>query len=435
LAFGIWHSAFGFRQLPLLVTAEAAGLSQALAGDLMIRTGLIAVGGNSLIRAGETGPIAEQLTNARRTAAAIVGLIREGWRLVVTHGNGPQVGAQLLRSEAAVDQLPGETLDMCGAATQGEIGYLLAHALREEVAKAHLDVPVASVITQTVVSADDPAMQRPTKPIGPFYARDEAERRKRLYGWTMVQDSGRGYRRVVPSPEPVEIIETDVIRSLLDARVLVIACGGGGIPMVRRANGLLAGVEAVIDKDRASALLASDLGVEAFIISTDTQFVFLDYGKPTQRALREITATELQKQLSAGQFPPGSMGPKVESALRFLRNGGREVVITSYEYLLDAMRGTSGTHVTWAAADGQRGTPPVTGDGQRVTGKAAQANVIEAADATAPKKAMAAAAGAGALGRAGVTRIEPCQTKYRRSKRLGEAAEIHRSLDSGFPPW
>src|SRR5690349_6506576 len=160
----------------------------------MSKTALIAVGGNSLIRAGETGTIAEQLANARRTAAAIVGLIRDGWRLVITHGNGPQVGAQLLRSEAAVDQLPGETLDMCGAATQGEIGYLLAHALREELTKARIQVPVASVITQTVVSAGDPAMQRPTKPIGPFYAKEESERRKRLFGWTMVQDSGRGYR-------------------------------------------------------------------------------------------------------------------------------------------------------------------------------------------------------------------------------------------------
>lgn len=362
----------------------------------MLRTGLIAVGGNSLIRAGETGTIAEQLANARRTAAAVVGLIREGWRLVVTHGNGPQVGAQLLRSEAALDQLPGETLDVCGAATQGEIGYLLARALREELARTRLNVPVASLMTQTIVSADDPAMQRPTKPIGPFYSKDESERRKRLFGWSMVQDSGRGYRRVVPSPEPVEIIETDVIHELLDAGVLVVACGGGGIPVVRRANGLLEGVEAVIDKDRASALLAANLGVEAFIVSTDTQFVYLDYGKPNQRPLREIAATDLEKQLAAGQFPPGSMGPKIESALRFLRNGGREVVITSYEHLLDAVKGATGT---------------------RVTGKALSAVRCPIAAGMVPKAIAAAAAGA--LGATMTTRIEPCAMKYRRHKTNG----------------
>jgi carbamate kinase len=370
----------------------------------MSKTALIAVGGNSLIRAGETGTIAEQLANARRTAAAIVGLIRDGWRLVITHGNGPQVGAQLLRSEAAVDQLPGETLDMCGAATQGEIGYLLAHALREELAKAGLDVPVAGVITQTVVSADDPAMQRPTKPIGPFYPKEESERRKRSFGWTMVQDSGRGYRRVVPSPEPVEIIETDVIRALLDSGVLVVACGGGGIPMVHRANGLLEGVEAVIDKDRASALLAATLGVQAFIISTDTPFVYVDYGKPSQRPLRQTTAAELEKQLAAGQFPPGSMGPKIESALRFLRNGGSEVVITSYEYLLQAMKGAAGTHVTWQADDRRR----VTGESH------------DERDAMATKPTLTKTSSA-ALGHSAGTRIEPCPVKHRRMRKAAKA--------------
>jgi carbamate kinase len=308
----------------------------------MSKTALIAVGGNSLIRAGETGTMAEQLANARRTAAAIMSLIREGWRLVITHGNGPQVGAQLLRSEAAVEQLPGETLDMCGAATQGEIGYLLAHALREELDKAHLRVPVATIITQTVVSSDDPAMQRPTKPIGPFYGREESDRRKRLFGWSMVADSGRGYRRVVPSPEPVEIIETDVVRTLLDSGVLVVACGGGGIPVVRRSDGLLEGVEAVIDKDRASALLASSLGMQAFIISTDTQFVYLDYSKPTQRPLTTVAVAELEKQLAAGQFPPGSMGPKIAAALAFLRDGGHRAIITSPRLLRAAADGVPG---------------------------------------------------------------------------------------------
>jgi len=305
---------------------------------------LIAVGGNSLIRAGETGTIAEQWANARRTAAAVVQLIRGGHRLVITHGNGPQVGAQLLRSERASDQVPGQTLDVCGAASQGEIGYLLSQSLRDELSAARLNVPVVSVVTQTVVREDDPAMKSPTKPIGPFYTREQAEERHRQLGWAIVEDAARGYRRVVPSPEPIEIVELDVIRSLMNREVLVVACGGGGIPVVRH-GGELKGVEAVIDKDRASALLASELSVDIFAISTDIAFVYLDYKKPAQRQLNRITASELEAHYKAGHFPPGNMGPKVESALRFLKGGGKEVVITSYEYLTDAIAGRMGTHI------------------------------------------------------------------------------------------
>lgn len=305
---------------------------------------LIAVGGNSLIRAGEKGTIAEELANARRTAAAIVGLVQSGYRIVVTHGNGPQVGAQLLRSERTSDQVPAQTLDVCGAASQGEIGYLLAQALRRELAAAGVQVPVVGIVTQTVVSASDPSMQHPTKPIGPFYSRADAEDKKRLFGWTIVEDAARGYRRVVPSPEPVEIVEVEVIRDLVQAGVLVIACGGGGIPVIR-ANGGFAGVEAVIDKDRASALLASELGVEIFAISTDTDYVYLDYKKPSQRALTCVDTAEIDAHFRAGHFPPGNMGPKVESALRFLRHGGREVIITSYEHLYDAVAGKAGTRI------------------------------------------------------------------------------------------
>jgi len=305
---------------------------------------LIAVGGNSLIRAGEKGTVGEQLANARRTAVAIIGLIGDGYHLVVTHGNGPQVGAQLLRSERAADQVPGQTLDVCGAASQGEIGYMLAQSLEDELAAAGLRVPVVSLVTQTIVSADDPAMQHPTKPIGPFYSRLQAEERKRLPGWEIVEDAARGYRRVVPSPEPIEIVELDVIRSLMSQGALLVACGGGGIPVVRE-NGRLHGVEAVIDKDRASALLASQLGVDIFAISTDTDYVYLDYKKPAQRPLSRVSVSELEKHHSAGHFPPGNMGPKVESALHFLRAGGKEVVITSYDHLCDAIRGSAGTHI------------------------------------------------------------------------------------------
>jgi len=214
----------------------------------MSKTALVAVGGNSLIRAGEKGTIAEQLANTRRTAAAILGLIKLGYHLVITHGNGPQVGAQLLRSERASDVAYSQTLDVCGAASQGEIGYLLAQSLHNELAAAHMDVPVVTLITQTLVSPDDPAMRSPSKPIGPFYSKAAAEEKQRQLGWSIVEDAARGYRRVVPSPEPIEIVELDVIRALVERGALVVSTGGGGIPVVAE-HGVLRGVEAVIDKD------------------------------------------------------------------------------------------------------------------------------------------------------------------------------------------
>jgi carbamate kinase len=319
---------------------------------LTSRTALIAIGGNSLIRAGQQGTAGEQMDNARRTAAAIVGLVRDGYRLVITHGNGPQVGAALLRSDLAREQVHSQPLDVCDAGTQGEIGYMLQQALTNELSLAGLRVRVVTVLTQVVVSAADAAMQHPTKPIGRFYTRQEAYRCEQMLGWRMVEDAGRGWRRVVPSPEPVEIVEFDVIRRLVEDGVLVIAAGGGGIPVVR-AKGALTGIEAVIDKDRASALLAARLGVDVFAISTDSEFVYLDYRRPTQHALTCVTAAEIERHYKQGQFPPGNMGPKIESALRFLRDGGKEVVITSYEHLYDAMTAGAGTHIlTRRAAHG-----------------------------------------------------------------------------------
>ena len=310
----------------------------------MSQTAVIAVGGNSLIRAGEKGTILEQIANTRRTAEAIVQIIRLGFHAVVTHGNGPQVGAALLRSERAADHVYTHPLDVCDATTQGEIGYLLQQSLRGALADAGLNTPVATVLTQVVVSPTDPAMERPTKPIGPFYSAREAESRRQQFGWQVVEDAARGYRRVVPSPEPLEIVEEDVIRRLTDTGVLVIAVGGGGIPVVKAGRGLK-GVEAVIDKDRASALLAARLRSDLFIISTDAERVCLNYRKPDQQPLARVTAGDLERYYAAGHFPPGNMGPKVESALRFLRDGGREVIITSYDRLADAVRGDAGTHV------------------------------------------------------------------------------------------
>jgi carbamate kinase len=221
---------------------------------------------------------------------------------------------------------------------------LLTQALHDELAIAHMDVPVVAMVTQTVVSSEDPAMLHPTKPIGPFYSRADAEERRRVLGWQIVEDAARGYRRVVPSPEPVEIIELEVIRDLVNDGVLVIACGGGGIPVVHN-KGEVQGVEAVIDKDRASALLAAKLHVDVFAISTDTDYVYVDYKKPTQKPLYRVTASELCAYHHQGHFPPGNMGPKVESVLKFIGQGGKEAIITSYEHLAHAMNGAAGTRI------------------------------------------------------------------------------------------
>jgi carbamate kinase len=307
-------------------------------------TAVVAVGGNSLIRAGEKGTIAEQRANARRTSEAIVALIRDGYDLVVTHGNGPQVGAALLRAERSADQVYALPLDVCGAATQGEIGYILQQALREQLSRAGIDKPVVTLLTQVVVSRADPAMAHPTKPIGPFYTQREAEARRERLGWTIVEDAARGWRRVVPSPEPLEIVEESVIASLVRGGALVIAAGGGGIPVVRE-NGHVAGIEAVIDKDRASALLAARLRVDDLIISTDVDCVYVDYKKPGQRALSRVRAPELRDLYERGEFPAGSMGPKIQSALRFLEQGGRHAIITDPERLIDAVHGRAGTHI------------------------------------------------------------------------------------------
>jgi carbamate kinase len=305
---------------------------------------LVAIGGNALLRAGERGTIAEQRANAAQMARYLVQLIEHGYHLVFTHGNGPQVGAQWLRSEIASEQVSPEPLDVCVADTEGSIGYVLERALQDALADARLATPVATLIAQVVVDGHDPAFQHPTKPVGRFYSADEAARREQELGWRMVEDASRGYRRVVPSPEPLEIVEIDAIRSLLHDGYLVITVGGGGIPVVRRDHHLV-GVEAVIDKDRASALLANQLGIDTFIISTDTEHVYLNYKRPDQRAITRMTVSGAQAYLDADHFPPGSMGPKIAAAIRFLRAGGRKVIISAPEHLLDAVLGKTGTHI------------------------------------------------------------------------------------------
>jgi carbamate kinase len=303
-----------------------------------------AIGGNSLERPGERGTFAEQQAQARVTCEGIAAVLAAGYRIVLTHGNGPQVGDALLRSELAQAELPPLRLDACDAETQGSIGYLLEQTLANTLA-ARLPRPgVVSLVTQVVVDATDPAFLHPSKPIGPFYRSEEALERQRKFGWTMIEDAGRGWRRVVASPAPLEIIELPAIRACLGAGIVVIAAGGGGIPVVRRA-GQIEGVEAVIDKDRASALLAKELEAELLLFSTGVEHVARHFGKPDEQPLDLLTWEQAAGYLRAGEFPPGSMGPKIEAALEFLEAGGRRVLVTSPEKIALALRGETGTEI------------------------------------------------------------------------------------------
>jgi len=311
----------------------------------MARSALIAIGGNSLIRAGQRGTMPEQLANARLTARKIAQFIADGWKVILTHGNGPQVGASLLRSERAAGEVYSQPLDVCVSSTQGEIGYFLQLGLEHELRRAGISMPVVAMVTKVEVKEDDPAFTHPSKPVGPFYSRSVAEQKQLHEGWTMVEDAARGFRRVVPSPMPVRILEQEVIRQMLNMGIMVITLGGGGIPVVMRPDRSLVGVEAVIDKDRVSSMLASALGVDLFLISTDVERVYLNYKTPHQRGLCRVSAAEMRRYCQEGHFPDGSMGPKIESALRFLQEGGREVIITSCDKLNESINGNSGTHI------------------------------------------------------------------------------------------
>jgi carbamate kinase len=307
------------------------------------KTALIAIGGNSLIRTGQRGTIAEQIENARLTAQSVAEVAARGYELVITHGNGPQVGSQLLRSEAGSGQTYQLPLDVCVASTQGEIGFILQNALQSALDHLGVHRPVVTLVTQVVVDSRDPAFQKPTKPIGPFYSATDAERKRSELGWNIIEDAARGYRRVVPSPLPIDIVELDTIRHCLENDIIVIAVGGGGIPVVRK-NGGFTGIEAVIDKDRASALLANKLKLDEFIISTDVENVWLNYKKPDQKKLREISSRHLREHLA--HFQEGSMKPKIEAALQFLDAGGQKVIITNPENLMNAIDGKTGTIIT-----------------------------------------------------------------------------------------
>lgn len=306
---------------------------------------LLAIGGNALLKEKERGLQEEQLENARETAEMLAHVVSEGYALCVVHGNGPQVGNLLIQQEAGSSQIPAYSLDICGAMTQGSMGYMLERMLINRLRFLKLDVPVTSVLTEVVVDKEDKGFQDPTKPVGPFYPEFRALELMRAKKWKMKEDAGRGWRKVVPSPKPLEIVQLGAIQTLLQHGHCVIAGGGGGIPVIRDASGFLVGVEAVIDKDRLSALLAAQLKADLFIILTGVAKVALDFGKPTQRWMDRLTASEARKHLAEGQFPPGSMGPKIESALAYLDAGGREVLITTAEALAVEDPETVGTRI------------------------------------------------------------------------------------------
>lgn len=264
---------------------------------------------------------------------------------MITHGNGPQVGNILRRAEIAATEIYGLPLDTCVADSQGGIGYMLQQVLENELKAVGLGHAPVTIITQCVVSADDPAFRNPTKPIGGFMTREQAALRREKDGWAVVEDSGRGWRRVVPSPHPVEIVEWAVIKRLVEAQEIVIACGGGGIPVVRRADGELRGVEAVIDKDRASALLARQIGADLLWVVTGVERVAIRFGKPDQRTFERLTVAEAEGFAAEGHFPPGSMGPKIQAAVEFVKATGKEALISPTERLPDALAGRTGTRI------------------------------------------------------------------------------------------
>ncbi len=306
---------------------------------------VVAIGGNSLIKDEAHPTVAGEIEALEETCGHLGSMLASGWEVVLTHGNGPQVGFNLLRSELAASAAPPLPLDVLGAQTQGSIGYLIQQILGNEVRRRGIRKRVATVITQTLVDQDDPAFQRPTKPIGPFYEKDEAQKFQHVRGWQMVEDAGRGWRRVVPSPMPMEIVERLVIKGLVHQGIVVIAAGGGGIPVIRRPDGRLEGVEAVIDKDLATALLAHAIGADLLLISTAVERIALNFGKPNHRDLDTMTVAEAKGYLSQGHFPPGSMGPKVLAAIRFVESGGAAALVTSPEKIDRALAGQTGTRI------------------------------------------------------------------------------------------
>jgi len=312
----------------------------------MPRTVVIAIGGNSLISDNDHRTVSDQYHAAAETCGHIADMFQEpDLRLVVTHGNGPQVGFILRRSELAAPELHMVPLDSCVADTQGALGYHLQCALYNEFQQRGIGRTAATVVTQVLVDAKDPAFAQPNKPIGSFMSAEQAQGHREKDGWELVEDSGRGWRRVVASPAPQRVLELGVVKTLLDAGIVVVACGGGGIAVVEDLGGKIRGAAAVIDKDLASSLLAQQLGADLLVISTAVEKVCLDFGKPTQRSLDTITLAEAKRYIGEGHFKPGSMLPKVQAVVDFLENGGKEAIITDPSHLGAALANRGGTHI------------------------------------------------------------------------------------------
>jgi carbamate kinase len=311
---------------------------------------LVAFGGNAMLPEDQRGLQTEQMRNAARAASLMVHIVQRGYELIIVHGNGPQVGNLLIQMEEAANKIPPYSLDVCDAMTEGSMGFMLERALINELRRRSVDKEIASLVTQVVVDKDDPAFVKPTKPVGPFYEKFRAQQLAREKKWAMVEDAGRGYRKVVPSPRPIDVVNNRVIRELVEAGRIVIAAGGGGIPVIINSNGLFEGVEAVIDKDYAASLLAREVQADLFIILTAIERVYIDFGKPDQREVPVLTVDEARKYLAEGQFPPGSMGPKVRAAIEYIEAGGREVLITKDTHLKAALINRSGTRIVATAA-------------------------------------------------------------------------------------
>ncbi|NOZ87014.1 MAG: carbamate kinase [Deltaproteobacteria bacterium] len=311
---------------------------------LGVETAVVAMGGHAFIRKDEKGSIEDHEKNAAEICGRIMSLIERNYNVVVTHGNGPQVGNLLLKNEMTKEELVSMPLDVLVAETEGSLGYILQQAMLNQLRRRNINRYVVTVISQVLIDKGDPAFRNPSKPIGPFLTKEEAEKRRDTLGWQIIDDSGRGWRRVVPSPRPVKIIQRHTIRDSARAGHIVIACGGGGIPVINNANNDYQGVEAVIDKDLTASILAADIDAELLIILTDVENVFLNYGKPDQQPLYAVTVDMLEKFIEEGHFAPGSMGPKVGAVLEFLKKGGRRALITCPERLEEALAGRAGSH-------------------------------------------------------------------------------------------
>jgi len=305
---------------------------------------LVAMGGHAFMQPGEAGTIEDHERNAARIATLLMTLVERDYHVCITHGNGPQVGNLLLQQEVAGSGVPALPLDVLVAMTEGSLGYILQQALLNELRKRQSKRYVVTVVTQVVVAEDDPAFREPSKPIGPFLTREEAEKRRDTLGWKVKEDAGRGWRRLVPSPSPLKVVQRYMIRDAVRQGHIVIACGGGGIPVKRKADGQFGGLEAVIDKDLTSSVLATDVGAALLVILTAVPQVCVNFGRANERTLGAVTLEEIETLQAEGHFPPGSMGPKIEAVVRFLRAGGRRALITNPESLPQAIDGRAGTH-------------------------------------------------------------------------------------------